>query len=105
MAEAVEVCNRLRAFYKSRALIEEEYANRLTKLSETAQGIVEFGSLGESFNVLKIETVAMAKSHSKAATQLHAELEDAHTRSLQLFSDKCKSVSRDTLNYHKLLNI
>lgn len=59
-----------------RAAIEEEYARKLLALCRKSLGSCETGSLRSSFDVVRGETEAIAKSHAAIAVQMKRELEE-----------------------------
>lgn len=66
----------IRAFYKERASIEEEYSRRLTALSRKALGSHEVGTLKSALETIRSNTESLGKSHSNAAQQFRTELEE-----------------------------
>ncbi|PLB53001.1 SH3 domain protein [Aspergillus steynii IBT 23096] len=69
-------CDELKTFYNIRAAIEEEYARKLLALCRKSLGSCETGSLRSSFDVVRGETEAIAKSHAAIAVQMKRELEE-----------------------------
>ncbi|CAE6513113.1 unnamed protein product [Rhizoctonia solani] len=57
------------------ALIEEDYAKRLSKLAKTVLGRDEIGELRNSFDTVRFETDRQAGSHMNIAQQIKRELE------------------------------
>ncbi|QRV98084.1 cell division control protein [Ceratobasidium sp. AG-Ba] len=75
MRGATRTAEELRAYWKERALIEEEYAKRLQKLAKTVLGRDEIGELRNSFDALRLETDKQANSHLVLASQIKKDLE------------------------------
>ncbi|KAG8774311.1 hypothetical protein FRC12_002058 [Ceratobasidium sp. 428] len=75
MRGATRTAEELRAFWRERALIEEEYAKRLSKLAKTVLGRDEIGELRNSFDSLRLETDKQANSHMGLASQMKKDLE------------------------------
>ncbi|BFZ58757.1 formin-binding protein [Savitreella phatthalungensis] len=90
MSDAKTVNEELRAYYKERASIEDEYARRLTKLSRQPLGTGELGFVHEAIETLKQETASMAQQHSQMATQLKVEVDDAHSMLADTIREKRK---------------
>ena len=59
-----------------RAAIESEYAHKLVQLAKRPLGQAESGTLRASLDVVRDETLAMAKSHQNIANQMKTELEE-----------------------------
>ncbi|KAK9237654.1 hypothetical protein V1525DRAFT_360172 [Lipomyces kononenkoae] len=76
MREAKQTCEEIKAFYKERIMIEDEYSRRLLALSRKALGSNELGTLRASLDTVRGETEQMGKAHANTATQIKAELED-----------------------------
>lgn len=62
-------------FIKERAIIEEQYARSLAKLSKSTLGDNEEGTLHKAWLALKAETRERSETHSKFASQLGIEVE------------------------------
>ncbi|KAF7289213.1 SH3-domain-containing protein [Mycena indigotica] len=75
MRGAVRTTDELRNFWKERAIIEEEYANRLLTLAKTTLGKDEIGELRNSLDILRLETEKQGATHQQLAGQLRTELE------------------------------
>ncbi|KAF7294062.1 SH3-domain-containing protein [Mycena kentingensis (nom. inval.)] len=75
MRGAVRTTDELRNFWKERAIIEEEYANRLLNLAKVSLGKDEIGELRNSLDTLRLETEKQGTAHLQLATQLRTELE------------------------------
>ncbi|EJD08179.1 uncharacterized protein FOMMEDRAFT_116643 [Fomitiporia mediterranea MF3/22] len=75
MRGAARTIDELRAFWKERAAIEEEYAKRLSKLAKQPLGRDEIGELKNSLDTLRLETDKQATAHAQLAHQVHTELE------------------------------
>lgn len=76
MQNSKTTSNELRAFYKARADLEEEYAKKLFSISRKALGSVELGTLRASLDVARGETENMAKQHQLIAQQMRTECEE-----------------------------
>ncbi|KLO09702.1 hypothetical protein SCHPADRAFT_922307 [Schizopora paradoxa] len=79
MRGAARTVDELRAFWKERASIEEDYAKRMAKLAKQTLGKDEIGELRNSLDSLRLETDRQASSHSTLAQQLRTELENPAT--------------------------
>lgn len=66
----------IRAFYKERASIEEEYSRRLIALSRKGLGAHEVGTLKTALETIRSTTENLGKSHLSAAHQFKADLEE-----------------------------
>ncbi|KAF5322381.1 hypothetical protein D9619_001607 [Psilocybe cf. subviscida] len=75
MRGATRTIEELRAFWKERAIIEEDYAKRLAKLAKIALGRDEIGELRNSLDAIKLETERQANFHLGLAQQIRSELE------------------------------
>ncbi|KAL1989409.1 hypothetical protein VTN96DRAFT_171 [Rasamsonia emersonii] len=76
MHNAKVTCDELKAFYSTRAAIEDEYARKLLALCRKPLGSNETGTLRASLDVVRGETEAIAKAHSAIASQMKTELEE-----------------------------
>ncbi|KAK9454356.1 hypothetical protein V1511DRAFT_517647 [Dipodascopsis uninucleata] len=76
MREAKLTCEELKAFYKERISIEDDYSRRLLSLSRRALGSVEVGTLKASLETVRRETEQMSKAHANTSDQLKMELEE-----------------------------
>jgi hypothetical protein len=65
----------LRAFWKERIAIEEDYAKRLAKLSKVTLGKDEIGDLQGSLQNLLMETAQQATYHQSLSTELRQSVE------------------------------
>ncbi|WVR04978.1 hypothetical protein IAU60_001990 [Kwoniella sp. DSM 27419] len=65
----------LRAFWKERAAIEEDYAKRLNKLSRYSLGKDEVGDLADALQHLLNETAAQATYHSSLGNEIKQTVE------------------------------
>lgn len=65
----------LRAFYRERASIEEDYAKRLNRLARGAIGGHETGSLKQALDRTRHETANAASAHEKLAHMMRTALE------------------------------
>src|ERR1700761_2505577 len=76
MQNAKTTCDELKAFYNSRAALEDEYARKLSALCRKPLGSGETGTLRSSFDVLRGEVESMSKQHALIASQMKSELEE-----------------------------
>jgi hypothetical protein len=76
MHNAKVTSDELKAFYNSRAAIEEEYARKLLALCRKPLGSSEAGTLRASLDVMRGEVESMGKSHQAIAGQMKSELEE-----------------------------
>lgn len=76
MANAKTTSDELRAFYKARADLEEEYSKKLFAISRKALGSVEMGTLRAALDVARGETEHMGKQHALIAQQMRSECEE-----------------------------
>ncbi|KDQ28851.1 hypothetical protein PLEOSDRAFT_1096412 [Pleurotus ostreatus PC15] len=74
MRGAQRSMDELRNYWKERALVEEDYAKRLSKLAKVNLGRDEIGELRNSFDTVRLETDKQASSHLQLANQIR-ELE------------------------------
>ncbi|KAF4574500.1 hypothetical protein AB1N83_006750 [Pleurotus pulmonarius] len=74
MRGAQRSMDELRNYWKERALVEEDYAKRLSKLAKVNLGRDEIGELRNSFDTVRLETDKQASSHLQLASQIR-ELE------------------------------
>jgi hypothetical protein len=70
----------LRAFWKERAAIEEDYSKRLTKLSKTALGKDEIGDLAISLQNVLEETQQQAQYHHSLSNEIKSNVEQPTLR-------------------------
>ncbi|KAF9012617.1 hypothetical protein BDQ17DRAFT_1321593 [Cyathus striatus] len=75
MRGASRTMEELKAFWKERAAIEDDYAKRLTKLSKVTLGKDEIGELRISLDTVRLETDKQAGFHQTLAQQIRNELE------------------------------
>ncbi|KAI0752871.1 hypothetical protein C8Q80DRAFT_1217267 [Daedaleopsis nitida] len=78
MRGAIRTMEELKAFWKERASIEEQYAKRLASLAKSTLGRDEIGELRTSLDTLKQETDKQAQAHLVVAQAIKADLE-GHT--------------------------
>lgn len=76
MSNAKTTSDELKAFYKARADLEEEYSKKLFAISRKALGSVEMGSLRTALDVARGETEHMGKQHAMIAAQMRSECEE-----------------------------
>jgi hypothetical protein len=76
MHNAKTTCDELKAFYRARAELEDEYARKMLALSRKPLGSRETGTLRDSMNVLRGEVESVGKSHQNIAQQMKTELEE-----------------------------
>ncbi|KAF8633413.1 hypothetical protein AX17_004584 [Amanita inopinata Kibby_2008] len=79
MRGAARTMEELRNFWKERAIIEEDYAKRLTKLAKTTLGRDEIGELRNSLDTVRLETDKQAGFHLTLAQQIRNDLEGQTT--------------------------
>ncbi|KAJ3564647.1 hypothetical protein NP233_g8163 [Leucocoprinus birnbaumii] len=75
MRGAERTTDELRNFWQERTNIEEEYAQKLAKLSQVPIGVEEVGELRASLDILRKETEAQATSHLELADRMRNVLE------------------------------
>lgn len=90
----------IRAFYKERASIEEEYAKRLTALARKGLGSHEVGTLKSALDKIRSNTENLGKTHSNAAQQFKAELDEP----LAAFSGTMRSRRKTVQSLMEKLN-
>ncbi|OAX83262.1 hypothetical protein ACJ72_02373 [Emergomyces africanus] len=73
---AKTTCDELKAFYSTRAAIEDEYSRKLLILCRKALGSSESGTLRASLDSVRGETEAIGKTHAAIASQMKSELEE-----------------------------
>ncbi|CAL8578115.1 formin-binding protein [Xanthoria parietina] len=79
MHNAKVTCDELKAFYNTRATIEEEYSRKLLTLCRKPLGSSETGTLRASLDVVRGEVESMGKAHQGIAAQMKSELEEPLT--------------------------
>ncbi|KAI4141748.1 MAG: hypothetical protein L6R39_005194 [Caloplaca ligustica] len=79
MHNAKVTCDELKAFYNTRAAIEDEYSRKLLALCRKPLGSSEAGTLRMSLDVVRGEVESMGKSHQGIAAQMKSELEEPLT--------------------------
>ncbi|KAL8754529.1 MAG: hypothetical protein Q9184_005086 [Pyrenodesmia sp. 2 TL-2023] len=79
MQNAKVTCDELKAFYNTRAAIEDEYSRKLLALCRKPLGSSEAGTLRMSLDVLRGEVESMGKAHQGIAAQMKTELEEPLT--------------------------
>ncbi|KAF9029105.1 hypothetical protein BDZ89DRAFT_986209 [Hymenopellis radicata] len=79
MKGSIKTMDELRTFWRERAIVEEDYAKRLSKLARSfsggGMGRGEGGDLRTTLDTLILETANQAKHHTRLAHTLTAELE------------------------------
>ncbi|KAK2463086.1 hypothetical protein APHAL10511_004741 [Amanita phalloides] len=75
MRGAARTMEELKAFWKDRAIIEEDYAKRLAKLAKMTLGRDEIGELRNSLDTVRLETDKQAGFHMTLAQQIRNDLE------------------------------
>ncbi|KAI9638499.1 uncharacterized protein MKK02DRAFT_22379 [Dioszegia hungarica] len=65
----------LKAFWKERSAIEEDYARRLQKLSKAAMGKDEIGDLAAALQNCLVETAQQATYHQSLAAEIRTNVE------------------------------
>ncbi|KAI9717256.1 MAG: hypothetical protein M1812_004783 [Candelaria pacifica] len=76
MHNAKVTCDELKAFYNTRAAVEDEYSRKLLSLCRKPLGSSEAGSLRASLDVMRGEVEAIGKAHQNIAAQMKSELEE-----------------------------
>ncbi|KAL8804873.1 MAG: hypothetical protein Q9200_005641 [Gallowayella weberi] len=79
MHNAKVTCDELKAFYNTRAAIEDEYSRKLLALCRKPLGSSEAGTLRMSLDVVRGEVESMGKAHQGIAAQMKSELEEPLT--------------------------
>ncbi|KAL8767505.1 MAG: hypothetical protein Q9209_006012 [Squamulea sp. 1 TL-2023] len=79
MHNAKVTCDELKAFYNTRAAIEDEYSRKLLALCRKPLGSSEAGTLRASLDVVRGEVESMGKAHQGIAAQMKSELEEPLT--------------------------
>lgn len=79
MRGAARTMEELRNFWKERAVIEEDYAKRLAKLTKATLGRDEIGEFRNSLDTLRQETDKQSTFHMQLAQQIRNELENPVT--------------------------
>lgn len=94
LADAKSTNEKIRLFFKERALIEDEYSRRLARLAKScALGESEVGSLKISLDAVTMETLTMADIHAQSADRMKKDLDDAHTTFASSMRDDRKRVN------------
>ncbi|KZV84348.1 hypothetical protein EXIGLDRAFT_727278 [Exidia glandulosa HHB12029] len=75
MRGAARTVEELRAFWKERAAIEEDYAKRLTALAKKPLGRDEIGELRNSFDTLRLETANQGSTHQELTYNIRRVIE------------------------------
>ncbi|KAF8309078.1 hypothetical protein DL93DRAFT_2063328 [Clavulina sp. PMI_390] len=75
MRGAARTAEEMRAFWRERAAIEDEYSKRLAKLSKQPLGRDEIGELRNALDTLRSETEAQASAHAALCVSLRKEVE------------------------------
>lgn len=75
MRGSTRTIDELRAYWKERANIEEEYAKQLTRLAKLNLGRDEIGELRNSLDTIRLETDKQAGYHTNLAKQMRTDLE------------------------------
>ncbi|CAG8855368.1 24346_t:CDS:2, partial [Gigaspora margarita] len=75
LKQSKQTCEEVKNLFHERALIEEEYAKRLSKLSKIPVGKDEIGSLHDALETVRQELEATAKEHIGLSQKIRAELE------------------------------
>lgn len=92
MRDAKSINEEVRHFYSERAIIEDEYAQRLLTLTQRNLGTAEIGTLKTSLQMLVTETQKIATSHATIAKQLKTDLVITHTRAAEEMLRKRRKV-------------
>ncbi|CAG8554328.1 16375_t:CDS:10 [Acaulospora colombiana] len=91
LKQAKRTCEEIKAMYHERALIEEEYAKRLSKLSKIPLGKDETGILREALEVARLELEENAKDHMNLSHKMKLELEQELSNFMIKQKEKRKS--------------
>ncbi|KAJ7062816.1 hypothetical protein C8F01DRAFT_986298 [Mycena amicta] len=83
MRGAIRTTDELRKFWQERAVIEEEYANRLLDLAKVRLGKDEIGDLRNCLDTLLLETTKHGTTHLELATQIRTDMEVLTTELLK----------------------
>lgn len=92
LKDGKQMCLDFEDFIRQRADAEEKYGKALMKLSESAKGRDEIGTLRESWEVVKTETENIGKLHLALSKQLIEELESCVRKFREMQRDKRKKV-------------
>ncbi|KAF9562963.1 hypothetical protein CPC08DRAFT_344923 [Agrocybe pediades] len=79
MRGAARTMEELKAFWKERATIEDDYAKRLAKLAKLPLGRDEIGELRNSLDTVRAETERQAGYHLNLSQQIRTEMENPAT--------------------------
>ncbi|XP_052231499.1 proline-serine-threonine phosphatase-interacting protein 2-like isoform X1 [Dreissena polymorpha] len=112
MKDGRKVCTDVVHYLKDRAKAESEYSRALANLARKTDCKDETGGLGESWRVLKDQTVRIAEVHNEAATMfvnLEQELtkfNEDQKKSKQVIDDNVKKyISLKRTEHQKLMNM
>ncbi|KLT45498.1 hypothetical protein CC85DRAFT_306682 [Cutaneotrichosporon oleaginosum] len=75
LRSAAKTVDDLKAFWKERASIEEDYAKRLSKLAKMPLGNNEIGDLHHALQTVQMETAAQASYHLQMSSEIHTAVE------------------------------
>lgn len=101
MSAAKTTSDELRAFYRARADLEEEYAKKLAAISRKPLGSLEMGTLRASLDVTRGEAEAMAKQHALIAQQMKSECEEPLAAFAAGIKERRKIVQNGIERLHK----
>ncbi|RGB37040.1 hypothetical protein C1646_622369 [Rhizophagus diaphanus] len=79
LRQAKQTCEDVRNMFHERALIEEEYAKRLMRISKIPIGKDESGTLRDALEVCRQELESTAKEHITLSQKIRTELEQEIT--------------------------
>ena len=102
MHAAKVTSDELKAFYNSRASIEDEYARKLLALCRKPLGSCEAGTLRASLDVMRGEVEGMAKAHYSIASQMKSELEEPLAAFAGGLKERRKIVQSGIEKLHKI---
>ncbi|KAG2226821.1 hypothetical protein INT45_005786, partial [Circinella minor] len=88
-----ETCDEINKLYEIRAQIEEEYGEKLLKLSQMMVGESEEGTLSESVSHIPSAIETTARAHVDLAQQLRQNLQSTLTGFIKDHNEKRKAVS------------
>ncbi|KAI8143067.1 hypothetical protein BJV82DRAFT_669194 [Fennellomyces sp. T-0311] len=97
-----QTCNEINNIYEIRAQIEEEYGEKLLKLSQMMVGQAEEGTLGESISHIPSALETTARAHVDLAQQLRQDLQNTLNGFLKDHSEKQKAAKQQLENSKEL---
>ncbi|KAI9488803.1 hypothetical protein BDB00DRAFT_846642, partial [Zychaea mexicana] len=97
-----QTCDEINSLYEIRAQIEEEYGEKLLKLSQMMVGQAEEGALSESVSHIPSAIETTARAHMDLAQQLRHNLQSALNGFLKDHNEKCKAQEQQIENSKQL---